>query len=95
VVVHLNPTRPLREGANTPLSQGERESAVAKALADESVFAKASTRQGGPRNMRFCETNRIGNVAILDVYIRAITGYDDSMKFLNPVRLESFSAGSE
>jgi hypothetical protein len=83
MVVHWKPTDPLGEGA------------VAKAMADESVFAKASTRQGGPRNMRFCETNRIGNRVIFNISIRRIMGCDDSVEFFNPVRLESFSAGSE
>jgi hypothetical protein len=45
--------------------------------------------------MRFCETNRIGNRVVFNASIMLIMGYDDSVKFLNPVRLESFSAGSE
>ena len=45
--------------------------------------------------MRFCETNRIENRVVFNVSIRVIIGCDDSMGFFNPVRLESFSAGSE
>ena len=45
--------------------------------------------------MRFCETNRIGNLVIFNASIRVIMGYDDSVEFFNPVRLESFSEGSE
>jgi len=83
VVVHWKPTGPLGDDA------------VDKALADESVFAKASTRQEVPRNMRFCETNRIGNRVIFNTSIRLIMSYGDGHGYFNPVRLESFSAGSE
>jgi hypothetical protein len=45
--------------------------------------------------MCFCETNWIEIHGIFNASIKVITRYGDGAKFFNPVRLESFSAGSE
>ena len=44
--------------------------------------------RGGPRNMRFYETNRIGFSTISDITTNGYASCVDVLKNLNPVRLE-------
>ena len=72
----------------------QREMARRRTPSDQKNTGGTPAPLGGRRvvkNMRFCETNRIGHDAIFDVTRYAYASYDCKAKKVNPVRL----AGNE